>query len=53
MHFRFSEPPGGVSTLARDGALLRGEGSGDVTLRARGCRIREELPFELRTACGR
>jgi S-formylglutathione hydrolase FrmB len=53
MHFRFAEPPEEVVALEREGALLRGEGSGGVTLRARGCRIREELPFELRTACGR
>ncbi len=53
LRFRFGEPPGGLVTFERDGRLLRGEGSGEVTLRARGCRIESELPFELTPACRR
>ena len=47
LDFRFAEPPGELITFARDGALLRASGSGQVTITTgRGCELSQALPFE-------
>ena len=48
IHFRFADPPEALETFKRDGRELSGEGSGAVTLRSGGCRVRQQLPFEIR-----
>lgn len=45
--YSFAAPPTEVVTLERDGAVLRGSGSGSVTIRnPAGCGFSAELPFE-------
>ena len=47
LRFRFAEPPEEVSTLVRDGHLLRAYGSGTLTLTLRGGCTLEALPLPL------
>ena len=55
LRFAFAAPPAEVVTFEREGAVLRGRGTGTVTLSRRGCSLEVALPFE-RTlpepACG-
>ncbi len=47
--FRFAEPPSEMIHFERDGARLRGTGSGRVVLRRAGsCSLKVELPFRIR-----
>lgn len=47
LSYAFDSPPTEVVTLSRAGAVLRGAGSGTVTVRnAAGCGFTAELPFE-------
>ena len=47
LHFRFEQPPGDLITLARDGNVLRGSGSGRVAITTgQGCERSYDLPFE-------
>lgn len=48
LDYRFDGPPDELITLSRDGAVLRGEGSGDARLARGRCRIEMTLPFEVR-----
>lgn len=50
IRFRFTPPPSDVVALEREGARLRGAGSGEVRLRRRGfCPRTVDLPFEIST----
>lgn len=46
LRFMFAAPPEQVARFERDGAVLRGEGVGTVTLARRGCSFTADLPFE-------
>ena len=47
MRFEFASPPETVQTFARDGNVLRGQGSGTVLIQSRGaCSFEAVLPFE-------
>ena len=47
LDFRFEQPPGELITLSREANVLRGSGSGQVTITtARGCELSHGLPFE-------
>lgn len=46
LRFGFAAPPEQVVRFERDGAVLRGEGAGTVTVARRGCSFTAELPFE-------
>jgi S-formylglutathione hydrolase FrmB len=49
LEFRFDEPPTELMSLSRDGAVLRGAGSGRVTITTgQACELRLALPFERR-----
>lgn len=48
IQFAFAEPPAELIRFQREGRRLLGEGSGRVTLRRRSCRVRVDLPFEIR-----
>lgn len=47
LRYRFADAPTELETLSREKDRLRGEGSGELTLRtAAGCRLRVTLPFD-------
>jgi hypothetical protein len=49
LRYRFAEPPLELARFARKGKTLSGTGSGRILIRAaRGCHLRERLPFSRR-----
>ena len=48
IQFAFAEAPTELIRFRRDGRRLLGEGSGRVTLRRDSCRVRVDLPFQIR-----
>jgi len=46
LRLKFAAPPEEVARFERDGAVLRGEGAGTVTLARQGCSFTADLPFE-------